>query len=257
MFQNQRRAEDDHPAGWTRTEEDGSVVTIRGFSRKVAVCPISKHPGLLTTLERLLAGRDFKVMPFRLERDQKPGVRLGRGQSPDQKQFPQASVFVLDVNSLDIGTEALIEQIRTQHLHARILVVKETLKDSQVFPYLRLGVRGVVRYADAEKDLAKAVKVVADDDFWVQRKQLARFVDWVLSTPSYRSPLSGAGSLTPREREVLVSILDGLTNKEIASSLNISERTVKFHVSHLLRRFGAQRRADLIVKQYQLWPAIS
>jgi DNA-binding NarL/FixJ family response regulator len=103
--------------------------------------------------------------------------------------------------------------------------------------------------------LAKAVTVVASGEFWVQRKQLARFVDWVLSTPSSRSSLTGPGRLSRRERQVLVSIIEGLTNKEIALSLSISERTVKFHVSHLLRKFGARRRADLIVKRYQLWPA--
>ncbi len=215
------------------------------------------HPGLLTTLERLLANGGFKVMPLRLERDESLGSTPGRERNHDHKQIPHASVFVLDGSSLSLGTEALIERIRTEYPHARLLVVKETLKDNQVFPYLRMGARGVVRYADAENDLASAVKAVADGDFWAQRKQLVRFVDWVLSTPSYRSTLSGTGSLSRREREVLVSILDGLTNKEIASSLNISERTVKFHVSHLLRKFGAQRRADLIVKQYQLWPTLS
>jgi len=50
-----------------------------------------------------------------------------------------------------------------------------------------------------------------------------------------------------REREVLDLLLDNLCNKEIASKLFISERTVKFHVSNLLSKFGVQRRADLIV----------
>ena len=232
-------------------------MTIRGLTRRLAVCTISKHPGLLTTMARLLSNGGFKVMPLRLEREQDLGPQSGREGNHDQKPLPHASVFVLDGSSLNLGTEALIDRIRTQYPRARLLVVKETSKDNQVFPYLRLGARGVVQYADAEKDLADAVKAVADGDFWVQRKQLVRFVDWVLATPSYRSTLSGPGSLSRREREVLVSILEGLTNKEIASSLNISERTVKFHVSHLLQKFGAHRRADLIVKQYQLWPAFS
>ncbi|MGB7547841.1 MAG: response regulator transcription factor [Terracidiphilus sp.] len=232
-------------------------MTTRGLTRRLAVCPISMHPGLLTTMERLLAGGDFKVMPLRLERDQNLGPHPGPGHSHDFKHIPHASVFVLDGSSLSLGTETLIEQIRSQYPQARLLVTKETSKDAEVFPYLRLGARGVVRYADAENELANAVKAVAEGDFWVHRKQLARFIDWVLSTSSYRRTLSGPGSLSRREREVLGSILEGLANKEIASSLNISERTVKFHVSHLLRKFGAKRRADLIVKQYQLWPAAS
>ena len=121
---------------------------------------------------------------------------------------------------------------------------------------MRLGVRGVVRYADAESDLVTAVKTVMDGDFWVQPRQLARFVDWLLAAQAYRGALD-PGSLSRRRREVLVAVLSGLTNKKIASTLNISERTVKFHVSHLLQKLGAHRRAELIAKQFKLWPALS
>ena len=54
-----------------------------------------------------------------------------------------------------------------------------------------------------------------------------------------------------REQEVLDSLLENLANKEIASRFNISERTVKFHVSNLLSKFGVRRRADLILLCYQ------
>ena len=57
--------------------------------------------------------------------------------------------------------------------------------------------------------------------------------------------------ISRREREVLDLLLENLSNKEIASKLFISERTVKFHVSNLLSKFGVQRRADLIVRWMQ------
>jgi DNA-binding CsgD family transcriptional regulator len=53
--------------------------------------------------------------------------------------------------------------------------------------------------------------------------------------------------ISRRERDVLDLLLANLSNKEIATKLFISERTVKFHVSNLLSKFGVQRRADLIV----------
>jgi DNA-binding NarL/FixJ family response regulator len=232
-------------------------LSIRAVPRRLAVCPISKHPGVITTMERLLAGERFKVLPIRIVRADGNGQYHGLWHDPEYLQLPHASVFVLDGNSINLGMEALIERIRTEFPDGCLLVVKETLRDDRVFPYLRLGVRGVVRYADAETDLANAVKAVAAGDFWVERKQLVRFVDWLLSTPAYHSTLSEPGTLSRREREVLISILNGLTNKEIASELHISERTVKFHVSRLFQKFGAQRRSDLIAKQYQLWPVVS
>jgi DNA-binding NarL/FixJ family response regulator len=234
-------------------------LSIRAVPRRLAVCAISKHPGLITTMERLLAAEQFKVLSIRLIRAgaNENGAYHGLWHDPEHLQLPHASVFVLDGNSINLGMETLIERIRTEFPNARLLVAKETLRDDKVFPYLRLGVRGVVRYADVETDLASAVKAVAAGDFWVTQRQLVRFVDWLLSTPSYHSTLTEPGTLSRREREVLISILNGLTNKEIASELHISERTVKFHVSRLFQKFGAQRRSDLIAKQYELWPVVS
>jgi DNA-binding NarL/FixJ family response regulator len=57
--------------------------------------------------------------------------------------------------------------------------------------------------------------------------------------------------LSRREQEVLSSLLENLANKEVAERLHISERTVKFHVSNLLAKFGVRRRADLILLCYQ------
>lgn len=224
---------------------------------RIAVCPISRHPGFVATMERLLGSSEFKVCPLRLESNPDPRPRLVRGKEPQRAALPRAAVFVLDLSSTHLETEALIERIHTEHPQAMLVLVKETTQDEKVFPYLRLRVRGVVRYADVEKDLAQAVKAVAQGDYWIESRQLARFVDWILSTPSTRSTLGEPGMLSRREREVLVSVLSGLTNKEIASALNISERTVKFHVSHLLQKLGAHRRADLIARQYNIWPAIS
>ena len=70
----------------------------------------------------------------------------------------------------------------------------------------------------------------------LERDALAALVDAGLST---------------RENDVLDCLLENLSNKEIGSRLSISERTVKFHVSNLLGKFGVQRRADLILQAYQ------
>ncbi len=59
--------------------------------------------------------------------------------------------------------------------------------------------------------------------------------------------MSGPSELSRREREVLDSLPANLSNKESASKLYISERTVKFHLSNLLSEFGVRRRAELIL----------
>jgi hypothetical protein len=144
MLDHFKGAKNEPPLGRTCVQGDGSVGTSRRLTRRLAVCPISNHPGLITTMERLLANGDFKVMPLRLERDQNLHPHSGREQNDNPKHLPHASVFVLDGSSLGLGTEALIERIRTKYPRARLLVIKETSTDSAVFPYLRLGIRGIV-----------------------------------------------------------------------------------------------------------------
>lgn len=71
------------------------------------------------------------------------------------------------------------------------------------------------------------------------------------------SSVAEAAKISERERQVLEALLDNLANKEIASKLGISERTVKFHVSNLLSKFGVERRQHLISRCLQVPPAAS
>ena len=60
-------------------------------------------------------------------------------------------------------------------------------------------------------------------------------------------------SLTPREREVMTKVVLGLLNKQIASELGMTEKTVKFHRGHVMRKMRAQSVADLVRMDDQLW----
>jgi DNA-binding NarL/FixJ family response regulator len=193
-------------------------------------------------MERLLSKPAFRIRSFLI----RPGYELA------DMGLPYASVFVVDASSNSITTSALMEQILASYPRSKILLTKETLKDEKVFPYLRIGAKGVVRYVDLRRNLARAVNAVAHGDFWLSREQLIRFIDWVLSTDRPMR-LTTQGQLSRRERQVTAAVLQGLSNKEISSRLNISESTVKFHVSRILRKYGARKRSDLITKQSQQW----
>jgi DNA-binding NarL/FixJ family response regulator len=115
-------------------------------------------------------------------------------------------------------------------------------------------VKGLLTYKEAEERLADALAAVAKGGFWVPRSLLSRLVDFVLRNASARHMSGGTTNLTRREREVMDAMMENLSNKEIASKLLVSERTVKFHVSNLLAKFGVRRRADLILLYYEALP---
>lgn len=223
-----------------------SAPAVNSQARPLTVCVISGHAGQLAEMQRVLAPPLFKSKPLRLHH--------GSGEEMERLRLPRASVYVVDAGPSRPATESLIEKIRSSVSNGRVMVAEETLKDEKLFPYLRLGVRGVVRYADLHEDLPRAVQVVAANGFWIAGSQLARFVDSILGSIPHQPFRAIPVYLTRREREVLMAVFQGLANKEIADKLHISERTVKFHVSHLLAKFKARRRSDLILKHSPAWP---
>jgi DNA-binding NarL/FixJ family response regulator len=173
---------------------------------------------------------------------------------PDLRRLtiPKALLFVVDAHATQPATAALIANILEQNSGARLLVVAENFTPNDSHNLLRLGAKGLLTYAEARDQLPRALPLVANGGFWVPRNLLSEFVDSILSsTRGRRLKAETAAHLSRREQEVLDALLENLANKEIASKFNISERTVKFHVSNLLSKFGVRRRADLILMCYQ------
>jgi len=130
--------------------------------------------------------------------------------------------------------------------------VAEKLGETNVFALLRLGVRGLVTHVGTRQQLRKAVQLVAAGGYWVPRSILSRFVETILHRSSYFiAKKSTPFHLTARKQEILQALLENLSNKEIASKLNISLSTVKFHISELLTEHDVRRRADLILFYWQ------
>ena len=157
-----------------------------------------------------------------------------------------ASVYVLEASGVRRVNETLAETLVRDRQGNRVIVIAEQFEEGETFPLLALGVKGLIRYADLEASLARAIREVERGGFWVPRSLLSRFVDLALATGRPRA-IRTAPNLSPREREVVDLLLENRSNKQIASALSISERTAKFHVANLLAKNGVKRRADLIL----------
>jgi DNA-binding NarL/FixJ family response regulator len=92
--------------------------------------------------------------------------------------------------------------------------------------------------------LLKAIRAILGEQYWACPQILAALVK---HARIFEQALSlGGNSLTAREGQILRLLVPGLTNKEISKLLVISERTVKFHVSHSLAKFGIEARRGLL-----------
>jgi len=212
-------------------------------TRKVRLCLLSSHPLVLAEWERLLAPAGFDLQVRRLEST----LAAGR----ERFSLPGVEVFVTDAHGPRQVTEVLVAGIQEQYPRARQVVVAEKFSEAQAFSLLRLGAKGLLSYDDVHEKLPLAVRIVAGGGFWVPRDLLSRFIDSNLGPRRGRYVQPSPANLSPREREALDALLENLSNKEIAGKLHISERTVKFHISSLLNKFGVRRRIDLILLCFQ------
>jgi len=208
------------------------------------VCLLSPHPMVLDEFRRLLETSGFQIVSKQLDSMLAPDLR--------NLEVPRAGVFVIDARAARQATGALLGNILDRFPASRLLVVGEKLKEADSHTLLRQGVKGILNYDEAREQLPRALPLVAAGGFWVPRTVLSRFVDSILnSTQGRRLRGDSPAELSRREQEVLSGLLENLANKEVADRLHISERTVKFHVSNLLAKFGVRRRADLILLCFQ------
>jgi DNA-binding NarL/FixJ family response regulator len=209
----------------------------------LTVCLLSPHPLVLSEFERLLSKTQYKVISKQLESTLAPDLR--------NLEPPKAQVYIVDSHAARQATGALLSNLMERFTDARLIVVGDQHQDANSFSLLRLGVKGILTYDEAREQLIRALPLVANGGFWVPRQVLSGFVDSILTNQTRRLKSDSVANLSRREQEVLDSLLENLSNKEIASKLNIAERTVKFHVSNLLTKFGVRRRADLILLTFQ------
>jgi DNA-binding NarL/FixJ family response regulator len=208
------------------------------------VCLLSPHPMVLDEFHRLLEDSGFQITSKQLDSMLAPDLR--------NLDIPKAAVYVIDAHAARQATGALLGNILERYPTARLLVVGDKLKEADSYSLLRQGAKGILSYAEAREQLPLALPQVAAGGIWVPRPVLSRFVDSILSsTQGRRLRVDSPNELSRREQEVLAGLLENLANKEVADRLHISERTVKFHVSNLLAKFGVRRRADLILLCYQ------
>lgn len=148
---------------------------------------------------------------------------------------------------LDLHDPALLEQVvrRRDPPWPPWLAVDDHFEDVQAFRLLTLGARGLVAYERIASELVRAVHAVQAGAYWVPRMLMARFVQHLLARLPHPAMITPLVNLSRRERQVFDGILARHSNKEIAAHLHVSERTVKFHVSNLLIKFGATSRHDL------------
>jgi two-component system, NarL family, response regulator LiaR len=150
-------------------------------------------------------------------------------------------VVLMDLVMPKLDGLGAMRELRKRVPRARVIVLTSFLDDDKLLPALRAGAAGYLLKNAPPPELARAVRAAHAGEALLDPVVAARLVE----------TLAGDGDpldrLTPREREVLELIGRGFPNKRIARRLEVSEKTVKTHVGHVLAKLGVTDRTQAAV----------
>jgi DNA-binding NarL/FixJ family response regulator len=128
-----------------------------------------------------------------------------------------------------------------------VIVLTAAIEKSQIVEVLQLGARGVVLKDTATELLLKVVQMVVAGEYWVGRARVSNLVQHLqtLTESSQDETKTKKFGLTPRELEVIPTLVKGFSNKEIAAHWKITEDTVKHHLSSIFDKTGVSTRLEL------------
>lgn len=158
----------------------------------------------------------------------------------------QPDILLLDVLMPRLpGLEAM-RAIMSGSPRVKILLLTSTISTQQIIEALHIGARGIVLKDSLAEDLHTAILTVVGGDYWIGGKHVANLVT------ALHELMQQAGSsqrktygLTPRELEVVGSIVEGNTNRDIAKNFGLSEETIKRHLSNIFDKTGVSTRLEL------------
>jgi DNA-binding NarL/FixJ family response regulator len=158
----------------------------------------------------------------------------------------QPDVILMDLRMPGINGIEATRRIHRASPHIAILVLTVFEDDTSVFPAIRAGARGYLLKNADQEELLRGIKTVANGGA-IFSPGIAQRVLGYLNKPEPDLPKNVFDELTSREGEILELLAQGKTNTEIASSMNLSPKTVSNHISNVLLKVQATDRAKLML----------
>ena len=188
------------------------------------------HPLFREGLRALLPREEFAVVAE--ASDGRNAIRLAQRHQPD--------IAVVDVSMPGLnGVDATREVLRVAP-RARIVILSMHRENPYVIEALRAGARGYVLKTQTAVELLGALRDVARGEVYVPQEY------WRAIVEAQQHDSSGRELLSPREREVLQLIAEGMTTKGIAATLNISFKTAESHRSRIMSKLEIHETAGLV-----------
>ena len=150
----------------------------------------------------------------------------------------------------DSGTQGfdLARQIAQNHPGTRVILLMDTSNPTAVVQGFRCGAHGIFSRTESSKSLAKCIHCVHAGQIWANSAEL-RYVLEALreSEPMRLVDSTGEALLSKREQDVVRCVAEGLSNREIATTLGLTEHTVKNYLFRIFDKLGVSSRVEVVL----------
>ena len=154
-------------------------------------------------------------------------------------------LVVLDISMPNLRGIEAIREVRKVRPYAKILMLTMHKSEQYLCSSIGSGADGYLLKEDSDTELLPAIEKVRQGEFYISPNLSREFSDDIIA--SCRRRLEGESDiLTPRERQILQMVAEGVTSKDIADKLSISKRTVEHHRANMMKKLNIKRVADLI-----------
>lgn len=186
-----------------------------------------------------------------------PGIEVVAQAVNGQEAVLRARESHPDVVLMDVrmpildGLQATRRLVADATVSTRVVILTTFDHDEYLFEALAAGASGFLLKDAPAADLLAAVHIVAGGDALLAPTVTQRVIAAAVERQSVAADAERVGALSPRERDVLRLMAEGMANSEIADRLVVGHATVKTHVAHVLQKLGARDRVQAVVAAYR------
>ncbi len=171
------------------------------------------------------------------------GEAGSKAQAAHEARRLQPDVILMDIRLPDGSGVEACREILAAHPKSRVIFLTSYTDDDSVLAAVLAGASGYVLKEIDSAALIRAIRTVSTGRSILDPAVTQRALEWIKAIPTADGPVRTA-SLSPQEEKVLALVAEGLTNKEIATSLKLSDKTVKNYLANMFQKLHISRRAQ-------------
>jgi DNA-binding NarL/FixJ family response regulator len=152
--------------------------------------------------------------------------------------------ILMDINLPGKNGIEVTSLVKSQYPSCRILVLTMYEHDEYLMEALRAGADGYLLKDSSTEQVVAAIRMISQGDSVIHPRMTKKLITYHHQQTNSES---NENALTEREKEILIELVNGLSNKEIAEALYISEKTVKIHINKIFKKLNVKSRSQAII----------